>query len=137
MNREFEKHLAEAWEIAHAAPAEGNFESEAQRTRVLDILSALRGYLTEIGTTDDEDDLLRDIGVLPPKVPPMQRHDDVGEIMPLGNWRQAVKDGSYTDNDGIGCLATETHVSDLEIAPSDAEVMRIPPWVTHVVWYNK
>ena len=147
MNNVFEKTMCAAIEVCHAAPVKDNFQDEAQKKRVILILSALCGYLTEDGTTYEQDLVLREIKVLPPKMgipppkidilPPMTRHDDVGEIMTLGDWRQAVKDGAYTDDDGMGNLATETHVSDLEINPSDAEIMPIPAWVTHVVWYNR
>jgi hypothetical protein len=47
-------------------------------------------------------------------------------------------EGNFIDFDGFGKLATDTHVSDVQIRPS--QVVRgfhKPDWVTHVVWYNR
>ena len=38
-----------------------------ERKRIRDILHAFRGYLSEEGTTTEQDRLLRDIGVQPPR----------------------------------------------------------------------
>jgi len=66
MDREFEKLMCDVLDLCYDAPA-GSFQSKPQRDRVIDILSALRGYLTEDGTTYEQDELLREIKVLEPK----------------------------------------------------------------------
>jgi len=67
MNNVFEKTMCAAIEVCHAAPVKDNFQDEAQKKRVILILSALYGYLTEAGTTTEQNDLLCEISVLPPK----------------------------------------------------------------------
>ena len=69
MNSEFEHHMCSAVDLCHNAPA-GSFQSDPQRARVVSILSALRGYLTEHGTTYEQDELLREIKVMEPKYSP-------------------------------------------------------------------
>lgn len=136
MNNQFERDLSslcERLEISH------NFDSVNQKERIIGILSAIKGYMTECGTTYEQDVLLREIGVLPPKAQATNlapRDNSNGVHMQYCEWQAAVKAGAYTDDDGFAHWATETQVSDRYISPSRAHYP-VPAWVTHVVWYNR
>lgn len=60
-----------------------------------------------------------------------------GDLFTVEEFIQNVKDGGFTDYDGRGFFATQTHYSDIEVECS------IPFWnpnkalYTHVLWFNK
>jgi len=59
-----------------------------------------------------------------------------GALMTLERFEEAANEGSLADYDGHGCLATDTHVSNWRIYPSEAW-KSFPEVFTHVTWYNK
>ena len=59
------------------------------------------------------------------------------ELCTLQEWIGCVRCGGYIDYDGYGRLATATHVSDVEICPSELVNYKFPNWATHVMWYNR
>jgi len=139
MTNKFELHMNDAMELVLTSEVKGNFESEAQRRRVYEILAALTGYLTEAGTTCDQDDLLREIKVLPPKGPSFEAHNELSRecLMTVDDYRSAVESGAITNDDGTGYWATIGDVSDQAVDPSNHPSREVPIWATHVVWYNK
>jgi len=60
-----------------------------------------------------------------------------GDLIPLKEFKQHVKDGSFIDYDGHGNLATKNSISDIVVQPSTIKKIKIPSWVTHVCWYNR
>lgn len=60
---------------------------------------------------------------------------DYGDLMTVEEFRAAVAAGYFNDYDGNGEASNGTHVGTWIIYPS--EVDKIPPGVTHVVWFNK
>lgn len=69
----------------------------------------------------------------------LRPHRDLGDIMPLNEWLDCVQSGGFIDYDGHGSLATKSGYSSVDISPSDITVLKvkIPSWVTHIVWYNR
>ena len=71
-------------------------------------------------------------------------HND-GDLIPLNEFIDCCKMHAFIDYDGMGNLATETHVekgdeSDPKwIYPSQIVkgTVQAPEWVTHVLWYNR
>ena len=58
----------------------------------------------------------------------------------FAQFAEGVTTGFFTDDDGVGELATDGHVSSVEIIPSElGGTLRrvIPTWATHVVWYGR
>jgi uncharacterized protein YodC (DUF2158 family) len=62
---------------------------------------------------------------------------DAGTLMSWDEFIDDAKNGTLSDSDGFGDLATATHVSDLEVHPSEIRSFSCPEWATHVFWYNK
>jgi hypothetical protein len=65
--------------------------------------------------------------------------DDLGDLMTLKEWQEAVKAGGFVDYDGVGCYGTETEeFVNREVVPSDFLAGKEPPKeATHVIWYNR
>lgn len=65
--------------------------------------------------------------------------DDIGDLIPLQKWIDAVECNAFIDYDGYGRLATETEQSDITVKPSQHQLGKIiyPHWATHVLWYNR
>lgn len=58
------------------------------------------------------------------------------DVYTVKEFKQRVKDGDFTDNDGYGHPVKDSKCDpDLSIVPS--EVHNIPDDATHVVWYNR
>ena len=64
MTHKFEVAMVAALDEVLMTPAGEGFDSKKQHVRVANILSALRGHLTEEGTTWEQDCLLFNIGVV-------------------------------------------------------------------------
>ena len=66
---------------------------------------------------------------------------DYGDHMTIGEFACYVADASLLDCEGFGVWATDTHVSDKRVCPSNlsdgAWLSGIPEYATHVVWFNK
>ncbi len=69
---------------------------------------------------------------------------DFADIIPIDEWIDGVKNGSFIDYDGYGHWATKSHElrrfgSAEEVRPSNITIdkMKPPTWVTHVAWYNR
>ncbi|NJL70805.1 MAG: hypothetical protein HC888_03950 [Candidatus Competibacteraceae bacterium] len=57
---------------------------------------------------------------------------DYGDLFPIDEWKEAVKNGSFIPYDGTGYYATETEMD------IDTDSFEPPPkWATHVAWFNK
>lgn len=66
MTRAFEKHLNEAIEELHNFPYQtysNKDELKRELDRTIAILSAISGYMSEDGTTHEQDQLLKEIGI--------------------------------------------------------------------------
>lgn len=61
-----------------------------------------------------------------------------GDHMTMEDFTSACKANAFTDDDGIGYLATSGHVSNMVIDPSYlASDKKYNANFTHVLWYNK
>lgn len=60
-----------------------------------------------------------------------------GDTMTLDEFKNSVKSGMLTDDDGYGYYATETSKSDVIIMPSDVKENLIREDFSHVIWFNK
>jgi hypothetical protein len=60
------------------------------------------------------------------------------QYMSLKSWIANVKAGAYTDDDGYGFIATKMKMTDIKVLPSEYDDgnWSIPPWASHIVWYN-
>lgn len=65
--------------------------------------------------------------------------EECDDFMTLKEWYQDVQDGTYTDDDGYGYIATRHKKTDIKVYPSSYEPYGegIPVWATHIVWVNK
>jgi len=61
---------------------------------------------------------------------------DCGDHMTLEIFLQCVREGSITDEDGIGSYATIDRMSDVAAVPSDMWCGIIENY-THVVWFSR
>jgi hypothetical protein len=61
------------------------------------------------------------------------------QLLPMAEFIEEVEHHAYADWDGSGYAATETAFDpSWEIMPSCIkEPGHIPPWVTHVCWFDK
>lgn len=63
---------------------------------------------------------------------------DIGDLMPLDDFKDACESGMFIDYDGFGELATEDKTSKIYITPSMLRTgFKIPGWCTHVLWFNR
>ena len=62
---------------------------------------------------------------------------EYGDHMTLQEWKEACDCGGFIDYDGHGDFATVDKCSNFQISPSERNLVKIPEWATHVVWYNK
>jgi hypothetical protein len=63
-----------------------------------------------------------------------------GELIMITDWVGACKMGAFIDYDGVGHLAYEDQMSDVEVWPSMVqydEFDKIRQDFTHVVWFNR
>ena len=63
----------------------------------------------------------------------------LGDLMTIEEFIENVLDGTFTNNDGSGYLATSTKGSNIEVSPTALMygTFYVPEWATHVIWYNK
>ena len=88
------------------------------------------------------------------KYEPIDKSDIDLDIMTIEAWIEYVNDGSFIDDDGHGCLATEYEKTNLRVYPSyvfDNKIIYVRQGfsekisicekdiehLTHVIWYNK
>jgi hypothetical protein len=58
--------------------------------------------------------------------------------MTLEEFADCVLCGALVDYDGSGVMGTDTQIGSASIHPSDIKNGKeLPPWATHVYWYNK
>lgn len=84
---------------------------------------------------DHYDSHLREAGFpMPPGRGPrwVSNFNAIGDLMPLGEFLEAVDNGSIIDDDGTGEWATETHHDASRLVDVSNPVP--PPWATHVLW---
>jgi len=64
---------------------------------------------------------------------------EYGDVMPVTEWLNSVRQGGFIDYDGHGSLCDGTSTCNVNISSSDITVFKvtIPSWVTHIVWYNR
>ena len=59
-----------------------------------------------------------------------------GELYTIEQFKEMVKNGELTDEDGYGYYATQTSKSDLIIEPSDILENIVRDDFSHVIWFN-
>lgn len=59
-----------------------------------------------------------------------------GDHMTLQDFIDSVECGAFIDYDGTGYYATEKHITDIVVYPSDITMGFDRQW-SHVVWFNK
>ena len=61
------------------------------------------------------------------------------DVYPLLEFEMMCKSNALIDYDGYGKFATSTEVSNIPICPSELvnKTVPIPPWATHVCWFNR
>lgn len=76
---------------------------------------------------------------LPNELPPLNKLDEFGNLLTIESWLENVNYGFFIDYDGFGDLATAQGQSNYRICPSDItkKKIKIPSWVTHIMWYNR
>ena len=78
-----------------------------------------------------------------PEIPNLVPLEDIGDLLTLQEFLDAVECGGFIDYDGMGNWATETHQesgsTDKWVYPSQIKnkTRIIPSWATHVMWYNR
>lgn len=55
--------------------------------------------------------------------------------MDIETFKREVEFDIISDDDGFGCYATETEISDYIV--DFWNLHNIPSWATHVAWFNK
>lgn len=59
---------------------------------------------------------------------------DYADVMPIAAWKEAVACGAFIPEDGSGYLCLDDKTMVLK---SNVWVKMLPPWATHVAWFNK
>lgn len=67
----------------------------------------------------------------------MEPIPDYGDLMTCEEFKDAVDEGSFVNDDGSGYYATTTEMSRVEARPSDVRKHGFRRDYTHVVWFNK
>jgi len=63
---------------------------------------------------------------------------DYGDLIPLEEFIEDVKSGTFIDYDGFGEMATENETSGVSIKPSQIHKgYNFPEWCTHILWFNR
>lgn len=70
-----------------------------------------------------------------PKLEPID--PGLGDHMTWDDFVRCARGGGISDDDGCANLATETHVSTIDVSCCNTDSFKRPEWATHVVWYNK
>lgn len=72
------------------------------------------------------------------------KEGDNGDAIEIADWLSSVKDGGFIDYDGYGNFAFKKADGDfvhtrISVSPSDITrwEIKVPSWVTHVIWYNR
>lgn len=60
-----------------------------------------------------------------------------GDLLTIEEFKNGVKGGFFTDDDGYGYYATETTKSDIYVYPSDFTEGIYRDDFTHILWLNK
>ena len=68
---------------------------------------------------------------------PVEKLPDYGALMSIVSFKGCIECGGFIDYDGYGNLATETAMSSVKVYPSTFKDVVLPPWATHVVWFNR
>jgi len=77
----------------------------------------------------------RSIGRFPK--PHFRALPEFGDLMTIKRWVGSCKGAAFINDDGYGNLATADQCSDIEVIPSEADMIQFPEWATHVLWYNR
>ena len=67
----------------------------------------------------------------------LEPHSSYGDLMTIDEFIKSVEDGSLTNYDGSGRLATATRESNISVKPSDYWYGALDTQWTHVMWFNK
>jgi hypothetical protein len=70
----------------------------------------------------------------------MTNHDNIGHSIPIDEFMNSVRRGSFIDYDGFGYFATATQESNIEVFPSMLAELKpedFPEWATHIRWFNR
>lgn len=108
------------------------WEVQWQIQRAIDMFESIKsGYRFKLTTVRlDTPENIEDVKFEP--IP------DYGDLMPLQEWIDGVECGGFIDYDGHGTLATADMNTCHSISPSDWSTdLKLPEWVTHIVWYNR
>lgn len=62
---------------------------------------------------------------------------DYGDVMPLKNFIESCKSGSFIDYDGHGFYVKDGKKSNIKIIPSDVFHNAIRPDFDTIIWYNR
>lgn len=60
-----------------------------------------------------------------------------GDLMPISEFAECVRQGGFKDYDGYGRYATEEGVSEIVVSPSQFKKHGPNPTFTHIVWFNR
>ena len=64
--------------------------------------------------------------------------DDIGDLLTMDEFEEAVREGFFIDYDGFGHPATEaTMDGSVLLKPSTFDRSKLDPQWTHVNWYNR
>lgn len=67
----------------------------------------------------------------------LKKLPDYGYLLPLDEWKDEVRCGTFLPSDGTGNFATEISMTTTFDEDNIFDLESIPEWVTHIMWFNK